>query len=103
MTTTTDLSSFGYREQKMAAELLTAYCNDIPDFLGDGVTIMMNSNSGYVFLTDEDYRVGMLEDGKIIEFVSCGNCGAEGLITDEDLGWNQHEGLCSECAGEEED
>lgn len=32
MRTTTDLRDFGFRELKMAAELLRAYCASPPDF-----------------------------------------------------------------------
>ena len=43
MTTTTDLKDFGFRELKMGAELLQAYCDSPPEFLTDGVHLMMNT------------------------------------------------------------
>jgi hypothetical protein len=55
--TTSNLAEFGHRERKMAAELLSEWNKgNLPfDFYDQGVTIMMNKNSGYVFLTNEDY------------------------------------------------
>lgn len=76
---TSDLSRFGYRELKMAADLLAAYCDNPPDFLGDGLTVMLNSHSGYVFLTDEDFNVGMMNGDTLEQFHSCPECGAEGF------------------------
>ncbi len=46
MTTTTDLKDFGFRELRMAAGLLTAYCENPPEFLSDGVHLKMNTH-GY--------------------------------------------------------
>ena len=78
--TTTDLRGFGYRELDMAADLLKVYAENGADFLGDGISLNFNPNSGNVFLTDEDWRVGMLDDdGKLREWFSCPNCGAEGF------------------------
>lgn len=76
---TTDLSRFGYRELKMAARLLAAYCESPPDFLGDGVTVMFNTHSGCVFLTDDDFNVGMMNGDRLEQFYSCPECGAEGF------------------------
>ena len=62
MSTTTNLAEFGYRELDMAADLLKAYANGKgPDeFYTEGVTLMMNQNSGNVFLTNDDYQVLMM-------------------------------------------
>lgn len=79
MTTTTDLKNFGFRELKMAAELLQAYCENPPEFMSDGVHLMMNTHSGYVFLTDEDFNVAMMNGDKLEQFLSCPECGAEGF------------------------
>ena|SRR3990167_1885239 len=76
--TTSDLTKFGYRELDMAADLLKVYSNNLVDFLSDGVNVFMNTNSGKVFLSDEDYNVGILEDGKIVKHYSCPQCGNEG-------------------------
>lgn len=77
--TTTDLKDFGFRELKMAAELLNAYCKTPPEFLTNGVQVMMNTQSGYVFLTDEDFNVAMMNGDTLEQFHSCPECGAEGF------------------------
>jgi hypothetical protein len=76
---TTDLSRFGFRELKMAAELLAAYCESSHDFLGNGVTVMFNTQSGCIFLTDEDFNVGMMNSDQLEQFHTCFECGAEGF------------------------
>src|SRR3990167_7070000 len=80
--TTTDLSKFGHREKKMAGELLLAMNEGLPnDFYDDEVTVMMNMNSGNVFLTNSDYQVAMMTDeGKLESFYSCPECGHEGFL-----------------------
>ena len=82
MRTTTDLTDFGFHELRMAAELLTAYCEQPPKFLTDGVRTMMNTHSGFVFLTDEDFNVAMMNGDKLEQFFSCPECGAEGFAED---------------------
>lgn len=82
MTTTTDLTRFGFRELKMAAGLLTAYCETLPEFLTDGVELMMNTHSGCVFLTDEDFNVAMMNGDRLEQWHSCPECGAEGFAED---------------------
>jgi hypothetical protein len=98
-TVTNDLSRFGFRELKMAAELLTAYTTGgKPDFLGDGVAVWMNSLSGNVFLSDEDFNVGMMNGDKLEQFHSCPNCGHEGFAENIEGGWNEEEGQCGQCS-----
>jgi len=82
MTNTRDISKFGYREKEMASKLLAL--EDTQDFLGDGVTIEFNPNSGFVFLVDENYMVGVLNDDEtaVVEFISCGTCDYEGTKSD---------------------
>lgn len=98
---TSDLTQFGYRELDMAADLLKAYANDKEDFLGDGVNVFMNKNSGNVFLSDEDFNVGVLEDEKIVQFYSCPQCGNEGTQEEgkeNDWDFEKYNGYCSkEC------
>jgi hypothetical protein len=92
--TTTDLSEFGWRERKMAAELLTASCEQgLPeDFEDDAITIMMNRKSGNVFLTNSEFQVAMMNGEKLESFYSCPQCGHEGFK--EDM---EHDGN-AECA-----
>lgn len=95
---TTDLSKYGYRELNEAANLLKAYSENGSDFLGNGLQLNFNMNSGYVFLTDEDFNVGIIENGKLVQFYSCFNCGNEGTQEDgKNKGWNfkKYKGYCS--------
>lgn len=81
-TVTKDLARFGFRELKMAAELLTAYRSDRDEtelLTGDGLAVWMNMNSGYVFLCDEDYNAAMMSGGVLEDFLTCGYCGHEGV------------------------
>ncbi len=82
--TTTDFAKFGSRERVLAEELLRAWNNKgLPDdFNDDEVTIMMNQNSGNVFLTNSDFQVAMESDGELFSFYSCPICGHEGFIED---------------------
>ena len=81
---TEDWDKFGYREKKMAIELLTAWMdgkfarNSL--HMGDGVKAAFNTHSGYVFLTNNDYDSFLLDgDGNLDIFLSCSNCGSEGF------------------------
>lgn len=91
---TSDLSRFGWRERRMAATLLTASCDGgFPDgFNDDEVTVMMNTNSGNVFLTNSDYQVAMMNGDKLESFYSCPQCGHEGFADEM-----EHDGN-AECA-----
>lgn len=92
--TTTDLSKFGYREKAMASDLLKAMVDHgLPnDFEDNEVTVMMNTNSGNVFLTNSEYQVAMLTyKGKLESFYSCPICGCEGFW-DEVKNIKEHSG-----------
>lgn len=82
MSTTTDLSKFGFRELKMLEQLLTAMREQgLPEnFDNDGVHPMMNQNSGNVFLTNENFDVAMMNGDKLESFYSCPICGHEGFL-----------------------
>jgi len=94
---TSDFTKFGSRERAMAAELLTASAEQgFPeDFEDDGVKIMMNMNSGYVFLTNSDFQVAMMNDDKLESFYSCPECGNEGFA--DGIGLDTETGLCENC------
>lgn len=79
--TTTDLSKFGYREIAMAKELLTAWVDQgLPDdFYDDGVQLMMNCNSGNVFLTNIEYQVAMMNGDDLESFYTTPYEGHEGF------------------------
>jgi len=80
--TTTDLSEFGARERALLIKLLLAWQEQgLPeDFDNNEVTPMFNKNSGFVFLTNSDYQVAMLNGDKLESFYHCTNCGNEGFI-----------------------
>jgi hypothetical protein len=82
--TTTDLTKFGSRERRMAADLLRASCDQgFPDdFNDDEVVVMMNTHSGNVFLTNSDYQVAMMNGEKLESFYTCPECGHEGFKED---------------------
>jgi hypothetical protein len=78
---TEDLAKFGYRELKEAGKLLTAIGKGLPDdFDDDGIKVGFNMNSGYVFLTNAEYQVAMLdeESGKLYSFYTTPYEGYEG-------------------------
>ena len=93
---TTDLSKFGYREYDMAADLLKALSegNILDDFNGDEIQLMFNPSSGFVFLTNSEYQVAMMNDDKLESFYSCPICGHEGFL--EDMEHNEDDGECQE-------
>lgn len=87
-TVTSDMSKFGSRERKLAEELLREWrLQGLPeDFYDDKVTIAMNLNSGFVFLTNEEYQVAMMHNGKLESFYSCFECGEEGFREELECG-----------------
>lgn len=102
-TTTTDLAKFGWRERKMAAELLAAMCEQgLPDdFEDDEVVVMFNMDSGNVSLTNSEFQVAMMNGDRLESWYYCPECGAEGFA--EDINWNAEEGMCGECAPKDEE
>ena len=80
-TTTTDLAKFGFRERRMAADLLATSCDHgFPaDFEDEGVTIMMTMHNGHVFLTNADFQTARMNGDKLESFYSCPECGHEGF------------------------
>jgi len=86
MSTTTDLSQFGNRQRKMAEKLLKAWREQgLPeDFYDNEVSIMMNTSSGNVFLTNEDFEVAMMSEDLLESFYNCPICGHEGFLKDMD-------------------
>lgn len=79
--TTTDLAQFGYRERALAEELLKAWREQgLPeDFYNDEVRIMMNLQSGYVFLTNADHQVAMMNGDRLESFYTDFETGEEGF------------------------
>jgi len=77
---TQDLSEFGNRELETAADLLKAYSQTSPDFLGDNIKVEFNLNSGCVFLIDEEFNVGMMNGDDLEQWINCPECGTEGFL-----------------------
>jgi hypothetical protein len=95
---TSNLEDFGIFDRAELIRLLTAW-NDqgLPeDFNNDGVHACLNTDSGYVFLTNSDYQVAMMNDDKLETWYSCFNCGHEGFKEDCQL----TEDGCNDCLGE---
>jgi hypothetical protein len=72
------------RERRMVLEILQAWeSGGLPDdFNEEGVKIAFNSNSGNVFLTNEEYQVAMVEGLCLESFYSSPYEGKEGFFTD---------------------
>lgn len=78
---TLDLGKFGARERAMAVKIFTLWERQgLPeDFYEDGITLCFNQDSGYVFLSNEDFQVCMPSNGRLESFYSCPECGHEGF------------------------
>ena len=84
---TENLADFGYQELKEAAELLTAYVEDgkgPSDFYDEGVRLALNRNSGFVFLTNDEYQACMINpnSGKLELWHFTPYAGHEGFLDD---------------------
>ena len=82
---TEKLEDFGYREQDEAKNIFEAWkLNGLPeDFENDGVRLAFNMNSGYVFLTNDQYQVAMCGDNKeLYSFYTSPYEGHEGSFED---------------------
>lgn len=97
-----DFSQFGFRELKMAAELLNAYVEgkwaSRKDRLDGGLKIEFNPNSGNVFLVDDEFNVAMMNGYALENWFSCGVCGTEGFRSEVDFG---DAFTCKQCAAQE--
>ena len=80
MSTTSDLSDFGFRELELGATLLRAYCDDPPCWLSEGVHRMMNKHSGFVFLTDDECNVAMMNGDRLNAWLFTPHDGHEGFV-----------------------
>ena len=86
MTVTTNLSEFGWRELKLARDVLDAMIEEgLPrDFYDDKVEVSFNQNSGCVFLTNSDYQTALIHPStnKLESFYSSPYEGREGFFED---------------------
>lgn len=95
---TENLADFGYREYEELKKILEAWFdgNGLPDDFDDsGVRPAFNRNSGYVFLTNDDYQVAIEVDGQLESFYTTPYEGFEGtydeLIEEADEDWNDED------------
>ena len=79
--TTADFSKFGYREREHAKVLLNAWNEQgLPFyFQNKQVTVMMNTRSGNIFLTNADCQVAMMNGDKLESFYHDAETGEEGF------------------------
>src|SRR5665213_1960325 len=84
MTTTNDLSKFGFREIEMLRDILDSLVkHGLPDnFSASGIHPTFNLNSGNVFLTNDEYEVAMLNGDTLESSYYCHECGNEGFAED---------------------
>jgi hypothetical protein len=81
-TLTSDLAHFGARERALVVELLTAWQDHgLPhDFDNDEVVPMFNRSSGYVFLTNANYEVALVQGGELVSHYWLSYEGHEGTL-----------------------
>jgi hypothetical protein len=81
---TSDLSEFGYRELKIAGQLLSTLKTDKDKtrFIDEGLTVFFNKKSGYVFLSDENFNVAMMNGDILEDFINCPDCGNAALASE---------------------
>lgn len=101
---TVDYSKFGYKELEIAGKLLSLYAEYGANFLNEGLTVNFNIHSGYVFLSDSDFNVGVLDDSEehIVQFFSCYECSYEGTqeqAENEGKDFVTYGGFCSKECG----
>lgn len=79
--TTSDFSKFGYRERLMAEQLLNTWNErGLPeDFYEEEVSIVMNTKSGCVFLTNSEFQVAMMNGDRLESFYTDFETGEEGF------------------------
>ena len=79
--TLNDFSKFGYRERKLAEQLLNAWNErGLPEgFCADEVTIISNTLSGSVFLSNSEYQAAMMNGDKLEIFYTDFRTGEEGF------------------------
>jgi PBP1b-binding outer membrane lipoprotein LpoB len=78
---TANLTYFGYRERKEAERLLSSWnTTGLPkEFEDDEVQIFMNRTSGYVFLSNSEFQVAMMNGDELEIFYTDFETGEEGF------------------------
>ncbi|MGH1350503.1 MAG: hypothetical protein ACRBBN_06820 [Methyloligellaceae bacterium] len=85
----------------MAGDLLKALADrkvssNIED-IDNNITLAMNTNSGCVFLSDDEYRTFMMNDGVLDEWAYCSTCGSENFVDDLFDGDCTNKETCKHC------
>ncbi len=99
MYTTKDLAKFNNSDLKQVEFLLKAMRETgLPaGFLNDEVQPMKNNESGWIFLTNSEYQVALINEhnktDRLEIWHNCGNCGHEGFAEDCQL----NDDGCNEC------
>ncbi|WP_374950695.1 hypothetical protein [Mucilaginibacter sp.] len=81
---TENFAEFGFSEIKTLQEILSAWIKSgLPNgFDNDGVKPALNKNSGYVFLTNNEYQVAMLNESRLEIYHNLPYSGIEGFLED---------------------
>lgn len=79
---TVDLSKFGWRELRLAEQLLKAWREQgLPnDFYYGDIKLGFNTHSGCVFLSNEDFQVAMMNGDNLESFYTDFETGEEGFL-----------------------
>ena len=89
-----DLSNFGYLEISQIAEVLQAYASgNVKDEIEPPIKVGYNGGSVLAFIIDADNRTYMINDDKLEEWYTCGNCGKEGFLEEFKI----YETNCKDC------
>jgi len=78
---TSDLGRFGLREIQIVTDIFYAWTRSgLPDgFWHENVRPVFNTESGYVFLTNDDFQVAMMNGHKLEQYYSTPYEGHEGF------------------------
>jgi hypothetical protein len=99
-----NLANFGFQELIEAKNIIEALIkHGLPeDFEPYGVRLEMNTNSGYVFLSNSECQTVMLNpENKLEQLIYCQECGDEGFISCS-KGYNLEKSLCKYCYEKEQ-
>ena len=101
-----DISDFGYRERKLVIELLLALDskhNNLTERLDQtSLRIGFNTESGYVYLFDDNYNVAMMRNNALVDVVTCPECGCEDFLDEfeeKQCPNDTIEYVCNKCGG----
>ena len=80
----------------MTSELLNAMIEQsLPnEFWDEKVTVMFNTHSSYVFLTNSEFQMAMLNGDNLEMWYTCSECGHEGFL--EDMEHSPEDEYCQE-------